>query len=186
MLKMLVETANSTPRHKCITFFSFTRVSDSVNSLKFSTLWIKFHKSLQSFWWEGGVCPLDWVVPWLGCPLIGLSTLFPYKRRIRSRSSCTFHQVTGFLHLQSGQRTALGRQGILHRPEFQAGLFWWVWNLSWLQESVHVYTCFFCKVFLSWQTIALKEVTLLKVISLVLVLGILKISYIFESEDFLG
>ena len=66
---MLVETANSTPRHKCITFFSFTRVSDSVNSLKFSTMWIKFHKSLQSLWCEGGVCPLDWVVPWLGCPL---------------------------------------------------------------------------------------------------------------------
>ena len=45
---------------------------------------------------------------------------------------------------------------------------------------------FFCKVFLSWQMIALKEVTLLKVISLVLVLGNTDDFVYFESEAFSG
>ena len=112
---MLVETANSTPRHKCITFFSFTRVSDSVNSLKFSTMWIKFHKSLQSLWCEGGVCPLDWVVPWLGCPLS-----YPIKKENQRQKLLHFlasYRLSASVCISGVVRGSSGRSWKMGKPE---------------------------------------------------------------------
>lgn len=120
--------------------FSFTIVSDGVSSLVFESTDLGI--SPIPWIWERP-CPLDWVVCWLGCLLIRLSTLFPYKRRVRGRVQWTFQGPTAWLHLRSGQRTTPRTGGTCtdQISKLASSGEWW-------QESVCLSTFVFCKIFL--------------------------------------